>query len=152
MTAITHRDATAVEQAEALLAEYGELIHRPGDVAIERDGERVEVGVDELPVDAPVFDVGETTAAAYADVFETAGTAVLNGPPGVFEDDKFAHGTRRIFGAATGAEYSIVGGGDTAASLRQLGIEGFDHVSTGGGAALRLLTGEELPAVEVLRE
>jgi len=76
----------------------------------------------------------------------------LNGPPGVFEDEQFADGTRGIFGAATNAEYSIVGGGDTAASLRRLGIDGFDHVSTGGGAALRLLTGGTLPAVEVLRD
>ena len=152
MNAITDRDATAVERAEDLLSEHGEKIHVPEDVAVDRDGERVEVTVEELPVDAPALDVGTNTAAAYADVFETAGTAILNGPPGVFEEEQFAHGTREIFGAATNAEYSIVGGGDTAASLRQLGIEGFDHVSTGGGAALRLLTGGELPAVEVLRE
>ncbi len=152
LAAITERDATAVERAETLLSEHGEKIHVPEDVAVERDGERVEVGVEELPVDAPILDVGEKTAAAYADVFETAGTAILNGPAGVFEDEQFAHGTREVFGAATSAEYSIVGGGDTAASLRRLGIEGFNHVSTGGGAALRLLTGDELPAVEVLRE
>ncbi|WP_335999180.1 phosphoglycerate kinase [Halorientalis halophila] len=152
LEAITDRDATAVDQAAALLEEYGDRIRVPEDVAVERDGERVELTVDELPADAPALDVGANTQAAYADVFETAGTAILNGPPGVFEDEQFAQGTREIFGAATRAEYSIVGGGDTAASLRRLGIEGFDHVSTGGGAALRLLTGGTLPAVEVLRE
>ncbi|MFD1587496.1 phosphoglycerate kinase [Halorientalis brevis] len=151
-SAILDRDATAIDQAAELLDEYGEKIHVPDDVAVSRDGDREEVDVADLPVDAPALDVGEATIAAYADVFETAGTAILNGPPGVFEEDAFALGTREIFGAAASAEYSIVGGGDTAASLRQLGIDGFDHVSTGGGAALRLLTGGTLPAVEVLRQ
>ena len=148
--AIMDRDATAIEEASDLLDAYGEKIHVPEDVAIRRDGERVEVAIEDLPVDQPALDVGDRTIAAYADVFETAGTAVLNGPPGVFEDEAFAKGTKEIFSAATRAEYSIVGGGDTAAALRRHGIEGFDHVSTGGGAALRMLTGGSLPAVDVL--
>ena len=152
LDAIQDRDATAVEDAAALLEEYSSRIHVPEDVAVSRDGTRQEVTVSDLPVDAPALDVGPATMAAYADVFETAGTAILNGPAGVFEKAAFAEGTREIFGAARNAECSIVGGGDTAASLRQLGIDGFDHVSTGGGAALRLLTGDTLPAVEVLRE
>jgi phosphoglycerate kinase len=149
--AILDRDATAIEQAEALLEEYGDAIRVPEDVAVDRDSERWEVDVSDLPVEYPALDVGEATIAAYADVFETAGTAILNGPPGVFEEEQFATGTREVFGAATNAEYSIVGGGDTAAALRQLGIGGFDHVSTGGGAALRMLTDGDLPAVDVLR-
>jgi phosphoglycerate kinase len=150
--AILDRDATAIEECEDLLDRFGDRIRVPEDVAVSRDGERVEVGVADLPADAPALDVGEATIAAYADAFADAGTAILNGPPGVFEQEQFARGTREIFGAAANAQYSIVGGGDTAASLRSLGIEGFDHVSTGGGAALRLLTGGTLPAVEVLRQ
>jgi len=149
--AIIDRDATAIDQAADLLEEYGDAIRVPEDVAVDRDGQRHEVAIPDLPADYPALDIGEATMAAYADVFETAGTAILNGPPGVFEEDQFAHGTREIFGAATRAEYSIVGGGDTAAALRTLGIEGFDHVSTGGGAALRMLTDGDLPAVDVLR-
>ncbi|WP_246988053.1 phosphoglycerate kinase [Halorientalis marina] len=149
--AIVDRDATAIDDASALLEEYGDRINVPEDVAIGRDGERVEVAVEDLPVDQPALDVGDRTIAAYADTFETAGTAILNGPPGVFEEERFAKGTKEVFAAATRAEYSIVGGGDTAAALRRHGIEGFDHVSTGGGAALRMLTGDSLPAVEVLR-
>ena len=98
------------------------------------------------------MDIGARTLAAYADILEEAGTAILNGPPGVFEDERFEMGTRELYDAATRAEMSIVGGGDTAAAMRQLGVEGFDHVSTGGGAALRMLSGESLPGVEVLRE
>jgi phosphoglycerate kinase len=64
--------------------------------------------------------------------------------------ERFSVGTRELYRAATAAEFSIVGGGDTASALRRLGLSGFDHVSTGGGAALALLTGESLPAVEAL--
>jgi len=98
------------------------------------------------------MDIGARTVAAYADVLEDAGTAILNGPAGVFEKEAFAYGTRELYEAATRADQSIVGGGDTAAALRQLGIDGFSHVSTGGGAALRMLTGDELPAVAALAE
>jgi phosphoglycerate kinase len=96
------------------------------------------------------MDVGSRTVAAYADVLEDAGTAILNGPAGVFEEEMFEYGTRELYEAATRAERSIVGGGDTAAALRRLGITGFSHVSTGGGAALRMLTGDRLPAVDAL--
>jgi phosphoglycerate kinase len=74
----------------------------------------------------------------------------LNGPAGVFEEDMFATGTRELYRAARAAEFTVVGGGDTAAALRSLGLSGFDHVSTGGGAALAMLTGEALPAVDAL--
>ncbi len=145
--------ADAVGRAADLLADHGDRISLPVDLALDRDGERVEVPVSDLPPDpdAPAKDVGERTVAAYADVLEDAGTAVLNGPAGVFEEAAFATGTRDLFAAVTRAGHSIVGGGDTAAAIRQLGIEGFDHVSTGGGAALRLLSDGTLPAVEVLR-
>jgi phosphoglycerate kinase len=96
------------------------------------------------------MDVGAKTVSAYAELLDDAGTAILNGPAGVFEEERFAVGTREIFEAATRAELSVVGGGDTAAALRRLGIGGFSHVSTGGGACLRMLTGGSLPAVEAL--
>lgn len=98
------------------------------------------------------MDVGPATIEAYSETLADAGTAICNGPAGVFEEEPFALGTREIYTAATRAGYSIVGGGDTAAALRRLGVSGFDHVSTGGGAAMSLLTGETLPAVEALRD
>ena len=144
---------TEIERAELLLRAYGNTIHVPEDVAVERDGERVELDVETLPPahNEASQDVGSDTVDAYADVLEATGTAVLNGPAGVFEDETFADGTRGIFEAATAAEFTIVGGGDTAAAIRKFDLSGFDHVSTGGGAALRLLTAEPLPAVEALR-
>jgi len=149
---VNERSREAVTRAGDLLDDHGDRIHMPRDVAVERDGERVEHDIDDLPTESAAMDIGAKTIAAYAELLEDAGTAILNGPAGVFEDERFALGTEEVFGAATRAEHSIVGGGDTANALRQLGIEGFDHVSTGGGAALNMLTGEELPAVEALRD
>jgi phosphoglycerate kinase len=147
---VNERSKEAVERAGDLLDEFGHRIHLPRDVAVERDGERVDLPLSALPAETAAMDVGARTVSAYADVLESAETAVLNGPAGVFEDDRFVAGTRELYGAATRVPTSIVGGGDTAAALRRLGIEGFTHVSTGGGAALRMLTGDPLPAVEAL--
>ncbi|MFB6205759.1 MAG: phosphoglycerate kinase [Haloglomus sp.] len=149
---VNERSTEAVKRAGDLLDDFANRIHLPRDVAVERGGERVELDLHELPAEQAAMDIGAKTVAAYAEVIDEAGTVICNGPAGVFEEDRFATGTRELFEAATRAEYSIVGGGDTAAALRQLGIEGFDHISTGGGAALRMLTGESLPAVEALRE
>jgi len=124
------------------------------DVAVARDGERVELSLHDLPAreDEAAMDVGEATIAEYESHMAEARTVILNGPAGVFEEEAFQAGTRGIFQAATTVETSIVGGGDTAAALRALGIEGFTHVSTGGGAALTLLTGQELPAAALLAD
>ena len=149
---VNERSREAVERAGRLLDAHGERIRLPRDVAVERDGKRHELGLASLPAETPAMDIGARTIDAYADIIDDAETVILNGPPGVFEDERFETGTRELYDAATRAEMSIVGGGDTAAAMRQLGVEGFDHVSTGGGAALRMLSGESLPGVEVLRE
>ena len=149
---VNERSHEAVKSAGDLLDDFSHRVYMPRDVAVGRDGERVELDLAELPAEEPAMDVGARTLAAYAEVLEGAGTAILNGPPGVFEDERFEEGTRELYRAATRAETSIVGGGDTAAAMRRLDVEGFDHVSTGGGAALRMLSGETLPGVEVLRE
>jgi phosphoglycerate kinase len=142
----------SLEQATSLLEAYPDRIRVPSDVAVDHDGERSVVSVADLPVDAPALDVGPETAAAYAETVASAGTAILNGPAGVAERDPFAESTRVVYEAATRAGTSIVGGGDTAAALRRLDITGFSHLSTGGGATLRMLAGDALPAVEALRD
>jgi phosphoglycerate kinase len=142
-----------IDRAGELLDSHDEL-RVPEDVAIERDGERHEISVSDLPqaTETPAKDVGSETVAAYSEVIESAGTVILNGPAGVFEEEPFASGTRELYSMAAAAPHSIVGGGDTAAAIRRLGIEGFSHVSTGGGASLALLAGDSLPAVEALHE
>ncbi|MFT4885079.1 MAG: phosphoglycerate kinase [Natronomonas sp.] len=147
---VNERSHEAVRQAGDLLDDFSHRIYMPRDVAIERNDERVEIGLDELPAEEPAMDIGARTLAAYADILEDSGTAILNGPAGVFEDPLFEEGTRELYNAATRSEMSIVGGGDTAAALRGLGVDGFDHVSTGGGAALKMLTGETLSGVQAL--
>ncbi len=148
---VNERSHDAVKNAGDLLDDFSHRIYMPRDVAIERNGSRVELDLDELPTDQPAMDIGARTVAAYADILEDAGTAILNGPAGVFEDEQFETGTLELYKSATRAQRSIVGGGDTASALRKLGIlDGFDHVSTGGGAALKMLTGNTLVGIEAL--
>ncbi len=140
-----------IDRAGDLLDRFGDRIEYPYDVAVERDGRRTELAVDALPTDDELaMDIGSETVDAYASIFEDSRTVILNGPAGVFEESSFEFGTRELFSAATAVETSIVGGGDTASALRHLEVNGFTHVSTGGGAALSMLTGESLPAVDAL--
>lgn len=140
-----------LDRAEALLSAHGDRLHLPVDLAID-DGGRREVAVKELPADGPAYDIGTATIEAFGEQLAGAATAILNGPAGRVEDPEFTAGTRGVYEAAARAENSIVGGGDTGAVLRRLGVDGFDHVSTGGGAAMRMLCGDPLPAVEALRD
>jgi phosphoglycerate kinase len=144
--------AGCIDRAATLLEAYPNRIQVPTDVAVEEDGTRTVVAAPELPHPAAAYDIGPETIEACVESIEQAQTVVLNGPAGVAENNLFADGTRRLFEAATSAPTSIVGGGDTAAALRRLGISGFSHLSTGGGAALSMLAGDPLPAVEALRD
>lgn len=139
-------------RARSLLETYPDQVYVPRDLAIRRDDTRVESPVDDLPADGPALDIGPETISLYADRFDAAYTSVLNGPAGRVEDPDFTAGTRGVYEAAAKTRCSIVGGGDTGAVLRRLGIHGFDHVSTGGGAAMQMLAGESLPAVDVLED
>jgi len=141
-----------VDEASELLEEHADLLETPKDVAVEIDEERVEVSVDELPVEEPAFDIGIETVAEYAATLREAGTAVVNGPSGVYEEELFERGTYEVLSAAAEAEYSVAGGGDTAAAIDSLDVTGFDHVSSGGGASTAMLSGDELPGVEALKE
>ena len=142
-----------IDRAADLLDAHGDRVRFPQDVAVERNGERHELGLNALPSadGEAAMDVGSETIRLYRSVLESAETVILNGPAGVFEDDLFGEGTRELYAAASEASYSIVGGGDTAAAIRKFDLTGFDHLSTGGGACLRMLTDGDLPAVEALR-
>ena len=107
------------------------------------------VSVDNIPVDKEAIDIGKETAALYADAVKTAKTVVWNGPMGVFENPTLAAGTIAVAKALADTDATtIIGGGDSAAAVNQLGFgDKMSHISTGGGASLEFLEGKELPGV-----
>ena len=107
------------------------------------------VSVDNIPVDKEAMDIGKETAALYADAVKTAKTVVWNGPMGVLENPTLAAGTIAVAKALADTDATtIIGGGDSAAAVNQLGFgDKMSHISTGGGASLEFLEGKELPGV-----
>ncbi|MBQ2905356.1 MAG: phosphoglycerate kinase [Peptococcaceae bacterium] len=112
------------------------------------------VAADQVPSDRMALDIGPETAKIYQDAVMNAKTILWNGPMGVFEVDAFAVGTFAVANAVAKSEaYSIVGGGDSVASLERAGLnDEIDHISTGGGASLEFLEGKKLPGIEVLQD
>lgn len=119
------------------------------------DAPATNVDIDQIPADQMGLDIGEKSQKLYADKIASARTVAWNGPMGVFEFPAFAGGTRAVAGALSDSDcFSVVGGGDSAAAVRQLGFDEatFSHISTGGGASLELLEGKTLPGIDVLEE
>ena len=141
-------------------ADRGVEILLPTDVVVDtefpsgdREPQPTVVPASEIPADAIGLDIGPGSAAAFAAALADARTVFWNGPMGVFETDAFAAGTRAVAEALTKVDgLSVVGGGDSAAAVRKLGFDeaAFGHISTGGGASLEFLEGNELPGIAVL--
>lgn len=119
----------------------------------EPGGEMREVGAD-VPDEWMGLDIGPESAQAFAREIESASTVFWNGPMGVFEDPRFAHGTRVVAEAVASTKaFSVVGGGDSASALKMFGLDGsVSHLSTGGGASLELIEKGDLPGLAALRE
>ena len=141
-----------VEIARKLYEEFSELIHLPIDVAANVAGNRLDLGVESLPVDAPILDIGVQSTIKLSQAIRAAGTVILNGPAGVFEDNNFAFGTVEMLNACAETEaFVVIGGGHTATLISKKGLAArMGHISTGGGACLDFLAGKTLPAVESL--
>ena len=145
-------EADQVDACRTLL-DAGKPIHLPEDiVGVDASGNYATFGI-RLPDGAKGFDIGPGSAAAFGDIVMDARTVFWNGPMGMFEDDRFAAGTRTVAQAmAETKAFTVVGGGDSAAALAQFGLaDDVDHVSTGGGASLELLEHGDLPGLAALR-
>ncbi len=153
--------ADQVDTCRELLTANPDKIVLPEDLvvadAFSADAATRVVPADAIPDGWQGLDIGPAARKRFAEVIATARTVFWNGPTGVFEMAPFAEGTRAVAQAiAASGAFSVVGGGDSAAAVRQLGIDesGFSHISTGGGASLEFLegsaTGTELPGIAVL--
>jgi phosphoglycerate kinase len=152
-------EADQVETCRRLLAEAGDRIVLPLDVVcapeFSADVETTTVPVESIPDDQMGLDVGPRTVEAFGRELGGARTVFWNGPMGVFELAPFQAGTRGVAGAVAAVDgLSVVGGGDSAAAVRQLGLDeaAYGHISTGGGASLEYLEGRELPGLAVLAD
>ena len=146
-------EADQVDTCKRLLT-LGKPIHLPEDlVGLDAEGNYATYGK-RLPPGAKGFDIGPGTAAAFSDLIMEARTVFWNGPMGMFEDERFAGGTRTVAQAMADTKaFTVVGGGDSAAALAQFGLDdAVDHVSTGGGASLELLELGDLPGLAALRK
>ena len=150
-------EADQVDTCRRLLERDGDRIGLPVDVVTAADAapdaETRVVDADGIEAGSKGLDIGPTSVDVFAGAVSGAGTVFWNGPMGVFEVAPFAAGTRGVAEAIAGSRaFTVVGGGDSAAAVRQLGIgeDRFDHISTGGGASLEYLEGRTLPGVAVL--
>jgi phosphoglycerate kinase len=149
-----------IDTCRRLLEEYGDVIHLPVDVVVasefKADSAPETVAVKDIPTEKMGLDIGPESVARFTALLSNARTIFWNGPMGVFEFPAFAAGTKgvaeAIIGATAKGAFSVVGGGDSAAAVRQLGLaeNGFSHISTGGGASLEYLEGKTLPGIEIL--
>ncbi len=149
-----------IDTCKKLLEDYGDVIHLPVDIVVAEkfaaDSPPETVSAGKIPDDRMGLDVGPESVKRFTALLSNAKTIFWNGPMGVFEFPAFAAGTKGVAEAVIGATakgaFSVVGGGDSAAAVRQLGLpeDGFSHISTGGGASLEYLEGKELPGIQIL--
>lgn len=150
-----------IENCKSLLERFGDKLVLPVDLIaaseFAADAENKVVELDGIPEGWMSLDIGPKSVEEFAKVLGDSKTVFWNGPMGVFEMEAFSKGTAGVAQAiidatANNGSFTVVGGGDSAASVRALGLDedGFSHISTGGGASLEFLEGKNLPGVEVL--
>ena len=149
-----------IDTCRGLLEEYGDVIHLPVDIVVaaefSADSAPETVAAANIPDDKMGLDIGPDSVKRFTALLSNARTIFWNGPMGVFEFPAFAAGTKgmaeAIISATAKGAFSVVGGGDSAAAVRRLGLpeDGFSHISTGGGASLEYLEGKTLPGIDIL--
>jgi len=148
------REEEVVAKAHTLIGEYPDIFSTPVDVAINRDGSRVEVDVRDLGKDDQIYDLGPKTVEYYNKFIASAGTVFISGPPGFFEKEEFSYGTRSLLErVANSMATTIVSGGHLTSALKKYGLaQKITHISTAGGALVLYLTGQKLPMIQSLEE
>lgn len=148
------REEEVVAKAHTLIGEYPDIFSTPVDVAVDKDGSRVEVDVRDLGKDEQIYDLGQKTVDYYNKFISGAGTVFISGPPGFFEKEEFSYGTRALLeGVANSMATTIVSGGHLTSALKKYGLaQKITHISTAGGALVLYLTGQKLPMIQSLEE
>ena len=148
------REEEVVAKAHTLIGEYPDVFATPVDIAIDKDGERVEMDVREMGKGDKIFDLGPKTVEYYSKLIAGAGTVFISGPAGFFEKENFSYGTKSLLTAvANSMATTIVSGGHLTTALKQQGLaEKINHISTAGGALVLYLTGEKLPMIKALED
>ena len=148
------REDEVVAKAHSLIGEYPDVFSTPVDIAIDKDGERVEMDVRELEIGDKIYDLGPKTVEHYSKLIAGAGTVFISGPAGFFEKENFSYGTKGLLTAvANSMATTIVSGGHLTSALKKYGLaEKIDHISTAGGALVLYLTGEKLPMIKALED
>lgn len=141
-----------IPQAVELLSSYGNRIEVPIDLAIKDGAMRIEIAASDLPVNHLIVDIGSRTVSHYESLIADAATIFVNGPAGVYESSISEYGTRALWNAVAGSQAtSVIGGGDTVASARRfIDLSKIGFVSTGGGALIRYLSGQNLPLLDAM--
>ena len=143
-----------VAKAHSLIGDYPDVFATPVDIAIDRDGKRVEMDVREIGKGDKIFDLGPKTVEYYSKLISGAGTVFISGPAGFFEKEDFKYGTSEMLNAvANSMATTIVSGGHLTTALKQQGLaDKINHISTAGGALVLYLTGEKLPMIKSLED
>jgi len=148
------REDEVVAKAHALIGEYPDVFATPVDIAIDKDGERVEMDVRDVSKGEKIFDLGPKTVEYYSKLIAGAGTVFISGPAGFFEKENFSYGTNALLNSVSNSmATTIVSGGHLTTALKQQGLtEKINHISTAGGALVLYLTGEKLPMIKALED
>ena len=146
------REEDVVAKAHALIGEYPDVFSTPVDVAIDKDGQRVEMDVRDLQTGDKIYDLGPKTVEYYSRIISSAGTVFISGPAGFFEKANFSYGTKELLNSvANSMATTLVSGGHLTTALKEQGLEEkINHISTAGGALVLYLTGEKLPMIKAL--
>lgn len=143
-----------VKPAKEYLAKYPDKIIFPSDLAYEKNGKRVEIAIENLPIEESLLDIGSKTIKEFEKEINNAGTIFVNGPAGVYEKEIFENGTKEIWESiAKSNGYSVIGGGDTVSAAQKfINLKDISYVCTAGGAMVQFLSGQEMPLIKAMKK